>query len=1036
MSTGFDRRSLHIHGERDHHHHGEHHDADASDLAPVPVVPLDVAAVRARLATEKGPAYWRSLDELAQSEAFVDLLHREFPRQAAIWDDNLSRRRFLSLAGASLALAGLASCSPRKLEKIVPYVKQPEDLVPGKPLYFASSFVLGGHATGVLVESHTGRPTKIEGNPDHPASRGASDIHAQASVLALYDPDRAQVVTRRGETSTWPLFAAEMDAVMKAHRALKGAGLVLLTEAVGAPALAGQIAALRAELPLMRWVEYEPGARTAATTGARRAFGAPVDVRYDLTPAQRILALDSDFLATGPGAIAYARDFAAARRVAHGAGEPAMNRLYAVESMPTATGTLADHRIPLRASAIEAFTLAVAADLGVDGAAAPSLDPELARAAAAIARDLAAHRGASLVVAGDTLPAELHTLVHGMNAVLGNLGATVIAIDPVMPRPGAEPATLAELVQDLRAGKVDTLLILGGNPVYNAPADLDFATAMDKARLCVHLSLYADETAENCHWHIPEAHYLEAWSDARAHDGTHSIGQPLIEPLYGGKSAPEVLAALAGQPAAKGLDLLRAEVRRLYPAVTDFEAFWRRSLHDGVILESAAPARAVAVDPAAVVAAAVALAARSRPADAAAIELNLRLDPTVHDGRFANLGWLQELPKPWTRLTWDNAVLMSPRTAEALGVKNEDVLTVRAGERAVEGPAWILPGHADGAVTIHLGYGRSRAGHVGDGAGFNAYPLRTSEAPWHLAAVAVEKTGRHHELASTQDHWSMEGRPFVRSASLAEYVAHPEFAHAIAEDPPKDLSLYPGFTYEGNAWGMAIDFGSCLGCNACVVACQAENNIPVVGKSQVLNGREMHWIRIDRYFGGDLDRPTIDHQPVLCMHCEQAPCEPVCPVTATAHSDEGLNDMAYNRCIGTRYCSNNCPYKVRRFNWLQYTDKKTPVFDLMRNPDVTVRNRGVMEKCSYCVQRINHARIAATREDRPIRDGEVVTACQQACPTEAIIFGNLNDPASAVARWKGDPRNYGILTELNTRPRTTYLAKLRNPNPELEGVAG
>ncbi len=1029
----------HSHDHGFAHGHGRDHSPARANFDPPPVAaePLDLAAIRERLRQAQGPEYWRSLDELAGSAAFADLLQREFPRAAAVWDEGVSRRRFLSLMGASLALAGVAACSPRQIEKIVPYVKQPEDLVPGKPLYFATAMTLGGYAAGVLVESHTGRPTKVEGNPDHPASRGATDLYAQASLLSLYDPDRAQGVTKRGELSTWKLFTEEMAAAMTALRALKGAGLCILTETVTSPTLSGQIESLLAEMPAARWVQYEPAARDACRAGARQAFGRAVDVRFDIARARAILALDSDFLASGPGALEYARAFAAARRFSAAEAEPRMNRLYAVESMPTATGSIADHRFALPASAIETFALAVAAELGVAGVTRPALPPELEPAVTAIARDLALNRGASLVVAGDTLPHDVHVLVHGINAALENLGSTMLITDPVPARPGGQIAALEALTAELAAGKVDLLLILGGNPVYTAPADIDFAAAMTKARLSVHLSLYADETAENCHWHLPEAHYLEAWSDARAYDGTHSIVQPLIEPLYSGKSAHEVVAALAGLPDAKGMDLVRAAMRRLYPQATDFEAFWRRSLHDGVVPGSAFAPRGVAVDQNAVRDSALALAERQRQGgDSGRLELNIRLDPTVHDGRFANNAWLQELPKPWTRLTWDNAVHVSPRTAEALGVTNEDVVTLSAGGRRVTGPVWILPGHADGAVTIHLGYGRRRSGRVGDGTGFDAYALRTSGAPWHLPGVTVEKTRGRHRLASTQDHHSMEGRPFVRSATLAEFRAHPEFAREMGEDPPTELTLYPGFEYKGNAWGMVIDLGACLGCNACVVACQAENNIPIVGKEHVLNGREMHWIRIDRYFGGDLDAPVIDQQPVLCMHCEQAPCEPVCPVTATAHSDEGLNDMAYNRCIGTRYCSNNCPYKVRRFNYLQYTDKKTPVLDLLRNPDVTVRNRGVMEKCTYCVQRINQARIAAERESRPIRDGEAVTACQQVCPTRAIVFGNLNDPESAVAKRRRDPRTYGILTELNTRPRTTYLAKLTNPNPELEAASG
>jgi len=1007
---------------------------------PHPAALLDLTAIRARLNAARGREYWRSLDELAATPEFEELLHREFPRLASGWEGGeLNRRHFLKLMGASLAFAGLQACSRQPLEKMVPYVRQPEEVVPGQPLTFATAMTLGGYATGLLVESQMGRPIKVEGNPDHPASLGATDPFAQASVLGLYDPDRSQVVTQLGGIRTWNDFLGDLAGALRAQRALRGAGLRILTETVTSPTLADQLESLLAELPAARWHQYEPGGRDSARNGARLAFGEILETRYDLRQAEVILTLDSDFLTTGPGCLRYARDFADKRRIRQGVGE--MNRLYAVESTPTSTGTLADHRLPLPASEVAAFALALAAELEVAGATGATPPPsrplglEAKLWVTAVARDLRSHRGSGLVVAGDPAPAAVHVLAHAMNLALGNFGRTVATTAPVEAHPVDQLESIGELAGDMAAGRVDMLVILGGNPLYTAPADLHFADAMRKVRLAIHLGLYEDETSEFCHWHLPQAHELESWSDARAYDGTVTILQPLIEPLYGGKTVHELLSAMSGRPELTAYELVRATWQKR-AAGEEFERFWRKAVHDGVITGTALAPKPAALNVPAVVGAARELAELgAAPASAGHvdIELNFRLDPTVHDGRFANNGWLQELPKPWSRLTWDNAALLSPSTAERLGLHNEDVVALSTdGEGKVEAPVWILPGHADRSITVHLGYGRRRGGRVGSGTGFDSYLLRTSPTPWLATRLTVSKVGSRYPLATTQDHHSMEGRALVRSGTLGQYEQDPEFARKMGHEP--EQSLYPGFAYDGYAWGLAVDLGACLGCNACVVACQAENNIPVVGKEQVIRGREMHWLRIDRYWSGDLDRPNIDQQPVMCMHCEQAPCEVVCPVAATVHSDEGLNEMVYNRCVGTRYCSNNCPYKVRRFNFLQYTDAETPVLKLLRNPDVTVRERGVMEKCTYCVQRINQARITAKKENRSIRDGEVVTACQQACPTRAIVFGDINDPHSEVSKWKADPLNYALLAELNTRPRTTYLAKLRNPNPELEGL--
>ena len=1002
-------------------------------MKPTSNMPLDLATIRARLAAAHGRQYWRSLEELSDTEEFRELLQREFPRQASVWLDPVSRRGFLQLMGASLALAGLSACTRQPTEKIVPYVKAPEGLIPGKPQFYATAVLLGGIAQGVLVESHMGRPTKIEGNPQHPASLGATDAFTQAAVLTLYDPDRAQVVTNAGRISTWDAFLAAVKTARDAQRLSQGAGLRVLTETVTSPTLASQLQALLVEFPAARWHQYEPAGREAVLDGARLAFGENVDTQYHLDKAEVILALDADFLFSLPGSVRYVHDFTAKRRVQDEHSQ--MNRLYAVESTPSITGAMADHRLPLRAGEIEHFARAVAQDLGLsEGQEGKGTAVAVhAKWIAALVRDLQRHRGSSLVVVGDQQPPVVHALAHAMNHALDNIGHTVTYTTPVQAKPVEQGESLRELVQDMEAGRIEMLVILGGNPIFTAPADLRFAECLAKVPLRIHCSLYEDETAALCHWHLPEAHSLESWSDARAYDGTVTILQPLIAPLYNGKSFHEVLAALLGQPNPLGYDIVR-EYWKNQNLAGDFEHFWRKVLHDGLIEGTALPSKRVsfsgvkdwqlaARDP----------NANQPPAsNPQSLEIIFRPDPTIWDGRFANNGWLQELPKPLTKLTWDNAALLSPATAERLGVMNEEVVELHYQGRVVRAPVWILPGHADDSVTVHLGYGRTHAGRVGTGVGFNAYALRTADAPWFSAGLEIRKTGERYQLVCTQNHHSMEGRNLVRSGTLVEYQKDPHFVHEIEHEPEPDMTLYPPHKYEGYAWGMAVDLNSCIGCNACVIACQAENNIPIVGKEQVANGREMHWIRIDRYYGGDLDNPETYHQPVLCMQCENAPCEPVCPVGATVHSSEGLNDMVYNRCVGTRYCSNNCPYKVRRFNFLQYSDYTTPSLKLLRNPDVTVRTRGVMEKCTYCVRRINAARITAEKEDRQIRDGEIVTACQAACPAQAIVFGNINDPDSRVTHLKAGPLNYGLLTELNTRPRTTYQAKLRNPNPELE----
>ncbi len=981
---------------------------------------LDLAAAREKLRASSGKQWWRSLEELAGSPHFEELLHREFPRYASEWADAVSRRGFLKLMAASLALAGLSGCTGKPKETIMPYARAPEELVPGKPLFFATAMTLAGSAIGLLVESHEGRPTKIEGNPDHPASLGATDVFSQASLLTLYDPDRSQVLTYLGDIRPWAALLAEIRVLLERQRLRRGAGLRLLTETVISPTLAHQIRSLLSGFPEARWHQYEPVSRDPVREGSRQAFGRYVNTVYQVEKADVIIALDADLLSSGPGCLRYARQFARRRRPQP---DPAtMSRLYAVECTPSNTGAMADHRLPLRASEIETFTRTLA--LAVRGVTEAGGGLPYAAWLGALARDLLRHGGRSVAIPGDYQSPGVHLWAHVVNYALGNLGSTVIYTD---------------------------------HPVYNTPADLAFGERLLKVPMRMHLSLYQDETSALCQWHIPEAHYLEAWSDTRALDGTASIVQPLIAPLYNGKSAHEFLTAFTSQPERSGYDIVREHWKTQRPGA-DFERLWRKSLNDGVIAGTALPPISVTLKPewSSALPIASAVSAKAGAQEKAAgdpapegVEIVFRPDPAVFDGRFTNNGWLQELPKPITRLTWDNAAMVSPATAQRLGLTyridstggehgqvHADVVELSYRGRSLRVPVWIDPGQADGCVTLHLGYGRTRAGHVGTGTGFNAYQLRTSASPWFGSGLTLRKTGDRFPLACVQFHHNMEGRALVRAATLEEFRRNPAFAHELGEEPPSSLSLYPGYKYEGYAWGMAIDLNACVGCNACVVACQAENNIPIVGKTEVMRGREMHWLRIDTYYRGSADNPETYFQPVPCMHCENAPCELVCPVGATVHSAEGLNDMVYNRCVGTRYCSNNCPYKVRRFNFLQYSDWETPSLKLMRNPNVTVRSRGVMEKCTYCVQRINAARIQAEKEIRLVRDGEIQTACQQACPAEAIIFGNLNDPQSRVARLKAEPRNYALLGELNTRPRTTYLAAVRNPNPEIEKAEG
>jgi molybdopterin-containing oxidoreductase family iron-sulfur binding subunit len=1043
--------------------------------------PLDLAAVRARLQSKSGKQYWRTLEELAGDPEFEELLHREFPRQApSEWDDSVDRRDFLRLMAASLALAGLSGCGRAPDQYIVPYVKQPDGVVPGNPQFYATAMPFGGDSMGLLVESHEGRPTKIEGNPDHPSSLGSTNAFAQASILDLYDPDRAQTVTKAGEIQTWSQFLDAAQGLAGTMRATRGEGLRILTGIINSPLLTADLQNLMTLYPLAKWHQWEPAVGDGTREGAKLAFGSYVNTVYRPENAEVILSLDSDFLASGPGNVRYMRDFYRRRKLnqfaeADRSGNE-MSRLYVVEPTPSVTGSSADHRLPLRSAEIGQFARALAAKLGLGGSG--KLSPDTEKWLDAVVKDLKKYSRRTLVVAGEQQPAEVHALVHAVNNALGNVGTTLYYTEPVEAHPVNHLDSLRELCADIDQGKVSALLILGVNPVYTAPQDFDFAAKLrfdeqrrsKKIETVIHVGPYFDETSQYCDWHVAESHYLETWGDARAFDGTVSVIQPLIAPLYRSHSLHEVLAAFTDKPGLSAYDALRDRLKAANPSA-DLEKLWRKTLNDGVVAGTAFPLINVSLkfNPASL--------PPAKETSSSELEFIFRPDPSIYDGRFANNGWLQELAKPVTKLTWDNAALVSPKTAQALDLTHS--IPSRGGEHGqilsrvidislsgskVTAAAWILPGQAEGVVVLPLGYGRKKAGYTGTNKGFNAYVVRTSYALWAANAPSsvIRKTGDDYPLACTQYHFNMEGRQILVTGTLEEYHKNPKFAHEHEELPVIDDSLYKGeaeYPYKRNKWAMAIDLNSCNGCNACVIACQAENNIAVVGKDQVMRGREMHWIRIDRYYtntlsatgpGGGLaggkstgdpseyqpalENPDTFFQPVPCQQCENAPCEQVCPVGATVHSAEGLNDMIYQRCIGTRYCSNNCPYKVRRFNFLRFQDWETPQFKLMRNPEVTVRSRGVMEKCNYCVQRIDKARIEADKKNEPVADGAIVTACSQACPSQAIVFGNANDPNSRVAKLRAQQRNYQIMPELNSRPRTTYLAAVRNPNPELENA--
>ena len=1079
--------------------------------------------------TQTEKRYWSSLAELEGSPEFQASLAREFP-EGADTIDGVDRRRFLQLMGASVALAGAQSCRWEKTN-ILPLAERPEGRLPGIPSHFATAFELHGIAQPLVVTAYDGRPIKVEGNGLHPQSLGASTIHAQAAILELYDPDRSQVNLRDGEEITAGAVLAKLTELHSAARGSRGAGLAILVEDTSSPALQAELAGISEALPQARVVSYEPTGRANSLAGSRLALGRESRVHPDFSKADRVLALDCDFLVDHPGAIANSKSFAVRRKPE---SDVEMNRLYAVESRFTATGAQADHRLPLRASQIGGFLLALEARL--EGTApAGELGEDATVFLDALAEDLGAHPGRCAILVGENQPAEVHALAYRVNQRLGAAGETLIYTDEPERSAAPDPAALADLVAAMNSGSIETIALLGGNPVYDAPRGLGFTEALAKVPTRLHLGLYLDETGAACNWHLPKSHFLESFGDALAWVGSHCLIQPLINPLYPSHAALEVLHLLRTGSPASAEQLTRDSFERA--AGTNDDKAYGQALHDGFLSNSASDAASN-------------LALRSLPAlptvEAEGMELVLHASSAVRDGRFANSGWLQELPDFLTKLTWDNAAMISPATAAAMKLTTGDEVLLEIEGRSLKCGAYVHPGLAPDTVSLALGYGRSRAGHVGgltsEGVprvGFDAYALTGETVEGFFGGLAVKRTGGTYAFASTQEHNQIDpkgrverdggqndgkvervvatadhgddhdhdhegdhdhshdhaptfesGKPgriqeLIREATIdqhkeitsglaalagstavmekdehgedshaeedhggdshaeGEHAEHDEHGggHFLEPNPykrevgPELESLWKEHSYEGRKWGMTIDLSACTGCNACVVACQSENNIPVVGKEQVSRGREMQWIRIDTYFSGAEDAPEVRHQPMACIQCELAPCEQVCPVAATVHSDEGLNDMVYNRCIGTRYCSNNCPTKVRRFNFFNYhkdlKSEENAVKKMGFNPEVTVRHRGVMEKCTYCVQRIQNTKIRATAQRRELRDGEIETACQQTCPADAIVFGDLADSHSAVSASAGLERSYHLLGFLNIKPRTSYLARITNPNPAL-----
>ncbi|BET69619.1 TAT-variant-translocated molybdopterin oxidoreductase [Opitutales bacterium ASA1] len=1064
-------------------------------------------------AEQTGPRYWRSLDELQETPGFKEYVAREFPEGASELDE-VDRRHFFKIMAASFAFGGFALSGCRRPEaKILAYAKTPEHNVTGLPLYYASSFPLRGSAMPIVVETHAGRPTKIEGNPSYTPNGGATDLMAQASILDLYDPDRSIAHRKAGARTTVAEVNDLLAGIGRRYASNGGAGLAFLAEQSSSPTRLRLVRALKARFPQAVWAEYEPLASIGSVRAASAAAGRPAKTHLSLASAARILTVDADILGSGEGHVSNARSFADGRRLADPVA--GMNRLYSVESALTITGGMADHRLRLASGQMTAFLAQLALAVGVAPTAGlsglASAAPAEARWIEACAADLKAHRGTSLVVAGEHLPEAAHAVALLINQALGNMNRTMMLLET-----GAESAaSIGDLASAVRSGTISTLVVLGGNPVYNAPADLDWASLQKSIGEVVRLGYYEDETSDGVQWHLTAAHYLESWGDARTPEGVVVPVQPMILPLFGGLTEIEVMARILGEQSPDPYSQVFATIQTLASSGDGAEKAFKRFLHEGVL--EGTGYRAASGFSVGQLAALVSAAPAPLSPTADSLEVVFAADLKLDDGRFVNNGWLQECPDPISKLTWDNAINVSPRLAAELGIVAKDSALqitrknpnsfdigkqtapwarISVDGRSVEGPVHIQPGLANYTVILPLGYGRSRTGRIGTGSGFNAYSVRTTDSLSFAQGGKIELIpGRSSKLANTQEHWSMEGRAIVREANLEDYVAHPDFVDTMGMEShtppvygkdtdmplagkvstsPRGQSLYEHPNLDGSThpnidgthqWGMTIDLNVCTGCNACVVACQSENNIPIVGRDQVRRGREMHWIRLDRYysdgrtlgeaFGGKQNSeipedPQVSLQPVGCLHCETAPCETVCPVNATVHDEEGLNTMAYNRCVGTRYCANNCPYKVRRFNFFDFNQRRIDslysgptapkgmpeLVQMSKNPDVTVRMRGVMEKCTYCVQRIQEAKIAAKvrargSADVVVRDGELKVACQQVCPTEAIVFGNLLDPESKVSKAKASNRDYSLLGYLNTRPRTTYLARIRNPNRDM-----
>lgn len=963
--------------------------------------------------------YWRSMDQLADTPEFQKIVEREFPEGASELKNPVTRRNFLGLMGASIAFAGLASCR-RPVEKIVPYVKAPEKMIPGVPKYYATTMPLGRHALGLLVESHEGRPTKIEGNPEHPESMGKTHIFAQAEVLNMYDPDRAKVTSSKGVESSWDAFKKFWKEHYDALSAAKGEGLMILSGEMASPTMQRLRKELSKQMPKAKWVADEPISGLNMHKGLLAATGQALQAKAHYDKARVILSIDHDFLGTDPGSVAANRGFAEGRRVNGAHAE--MNRLYMVETAFSITGGMADHRKRLTQGELELFTRQLANALGVISDNASVVDAKWMNA---LVKDLKKNKGASLVVAGFRQTAAAHALVYAINQVLENNGRTVTYFNN--PDLILQKNSASEMVDAIKSGSVKTLVIVDRNPVYTHSA-LNFAEALKKVDNVIAFSPYWDETGYAAHWHVPMSHFLESWGDASDVQGNRSVIQPLIAPLYKTISPVRFVNMIVNGTDKSDADIVKATWRM------KSEKDWRRVLYKGVYDTQLKPVNAAARMNK------IAGLVSGQKADATkptanALQVVFQASASLYDGRYANNGWLMEVPDPVTHISWDNAALISPATAKALNVSNEDMVTLTAGGKTLDIVVSVLPGMSENVIALELGYGRTQTGRIADGNGFDVYGFMSGNGSYTLSGVTLSRKNESYPLANTQDHNAMEGRPIIREASLEEYEKEPMFAREMVEHPPL-VSLWDERSYDtGYQWGMAIDLSTCSGCNTCVVACQSENNIPIIGKEQVRNGREMHWIRLDRYFKGDPDNPEMLFQPMGCQQCENAPCEQVCPVQATLHDEEGLNVMTYNRCVGTRYCSNNCPYKVRRFNFFNYTNSYPETIKMLQNPDVTVRFRGVMEKCTYCTQRIQEAKINAKNEGRLVADGDIQTACQQACPADAIVFGNINDPESRVSKLQKENRAYKLLEELNVKPRTSFLARIKNPNPELETVA-